>query len=106
MSHDMILTAYCRRFAKLVSLRKGGSHGLSDADLEPHGMVMNIGERPMTGSGGGVTLEVGGACFMLVGLSIDAGDIRWQLGLGACNPGKPTLSGFFSAAHPAISGSR
>jgi hypothetical protein len=47
----------CRRFAKLANLRKGGS--FSDADLEPHGMVMNIGERPTMADGGGVTVEVG-----------------------------------------------
>ena len=85
----------------LASVRKGGGHGLSDADLEPHGMLMKIGERPTMGGGGGVTVEVGGGCHMAVGLGVDVGTI--VLLLGACDLEKPGLGGFFSAAHPAIS---
>ena len=47
---------YQCRFAKLANVRKLGS--FSDADLQPHGIVMNIGERPTMADGGGATVEV------------------------------------------------
>lgn len=55
----MTLTKYCRRFARLTGIRKRKVRGYPDADLEPYGLVINIGERPTMADGGGITVEVG-----------------------------------------------